>query len=588
MELSQVFYNQERQIYEVNSPDAKVATYFVFPPTLQPGDKLPPLYIHAWDKDVIFKFDGEYNANTDNLEFFIEGPIGYVYKISLQIDLPEQTYGWKIKRHGHTNVGRDNGATRLFVPRALCLSSQTLVESEQEVVKRWTFYGQSVPQQFGRLRMKVSFFPARCGENPDNNYPRGSKGLYRYFKEEEPAAEAPRGSAPFAGFSHKQKGVSGAGRAAPMDTPKKEPGPPTHLKPSKASKDKKDQAKCCCFLAQVPHDHNEDCGSSHIHSSSPHPTGSTPATDASNITGRLDSEDEAIGGGGGAAVPRPQLMYRTPSSETTSNMCSVTNTDFTFQGNSFTTTAGTATSDTTGALGCNNMFDVACLRADDGLQLLDDSTNVNPLEMVGNACCGNADATFLSSTSNIMSPDISTSFKENVSSKLSEAPAAPLCSSPSAPKPVLTERKIDLNKHTSLANLFPPRLCSQVLPKASCPTVPGCNCNTSCNCEPNKNQDLFRELAANDKGKSQQQAPKRPPKITRNYNQRFAIADIKIDYEHNTLPEAKKPLHLYRLNTEDTSSKLLDDCLKKSTESNDCGCRSTCDCSNKSAISLKS
>ncbi len=286
--MSQVFYNPEKQIYEVNAPEGKIATYFVFPPTLQTGDKLPPLYIHAWDQDVLFKFDGDYNAETDNLEFFIEGPIGYIYKISLQVDLPEQTYAWKIKRHGHTNIGRSNGATRLFVPRALCLSSSTLLDSELEVVKRWSFYGCSVPQQFGRLRLKVALFPARCAENPDNNYPRGSKGLYAYFDKEEGGQkqqqqqhqeqqqqqqEQQRDQSGTAGHPrHKHRApspVKGYSRARMLSSPRKFPGPPTHLSSPRLSEDSdapvgRHRQQCCCFLAELPHEHNGTCGN-HVH-----------------------------------------------------------------------------------------------------------------------------------------------------------------------------------------------------------------------------------------------------------------------------------------------------------------------------------
>ncbi len=179
--MSQITYNREKRVYETEAPDGKVSTYFVFPPLMQDGDALPPLFIHAWADGVVFRFSGQYNANTDNLDFFVEGPVGYVYKLSMQVDLPSRTYSWKIKRHGHTNTGRENGATKIFVPRVLCLTSRSAIESERSVMRRWTFFGPSVPDRFGRLRLKVAFSPARCADNPENNFPRGSKGLLRYF-----------------------------------------------------------------------------------------------------------------------------------------------------------------------------------------------------------------------------------------------------------------------------------------------------------------------------------------------------------------------------------------------------------------------
>ncbi len=214
MDMSKTFYNPEQKNYEVNAPNAKVSTYFVFPPNLQNGDKLPPLRIYAWKKNILFTFDGQYNAETDNLEFYIEGPTGFVYKISLQTDLPDQTYAWKIKRHGHTNQGRHNGATRLFVPRSLCLSSPTLISSETEVVKGWTFYGRSVQQQFGRLRLKVAFFPARCADNPENVYPRMSKGLARYMNVQSPDDKKPGPPLPHHDHSVPNDAVAAAAAAA--------------------------------------------------------------------------------------------------------------------------------------------------------------------------------------------------------------------------------------------------------------------------------------------------------------------------------------------------------------------------------------
>ena len=145
-----MFYNSDRKIYEVQSSDGTLDTYFVFPPNLQLGDELPSLFIRCFgSKDIIFKFYGEYNEESDNMEFHVEGPTGFVYKGSLQAEMPDQPYPWKIKRHGHVNIGKDNDATVFFVPRTLCLRPQTLLESENDVVKRWSFYGPSVPEKFG-------------------------------------------------------------------------------------------------------------------------------------------------------------------------------------------------------------------------------------------------------------------------------------------------------------------------------------------------------------------------------------------------------------------------------------------------------
>ncbi len=136
------------------------------------GDKLPPLHMALWRENIVFSFNGEYNDQTDNLEFFVEGPVGFIYKGSLQVDPAQEagdsgSYSWKMKRHAHTREGRDQDSTQFFVPRSVCLAAATTVGSETSVVKRWTFYGRSVPQRFARLGLKLTFSPARCGENPE-------------------------------------------------------------------------------------------------------------------------------------------------------------------------------------------------------------------------------------------------------------------------------------------------------------------------------------------------------------------------------------------------------------------------------------
>jgi len=187
--MTSVYYNQDRKIFECYAQGQYgnyVRTYFVFPPRMVAGDQLPPLYIHAFGQnDIIFKFHGEYEEESDNLAFYLEGPVGYIYKMALQVDPASggqhQPYSWKIKRHGHCQIGLGNDCTRIYVPRTICLRPASLLEAESDVIKRWTFYGSSVPEQFGRLQLKVQFDVARCGENPDNNFPRMSPGLKAYY-----------------------------------------------------------------------------------------------------------------------------------------------------------------------------------------------------------------------------------------------------------------------------------------------------------------------------------------------------------------------------------------------------------------------
>jgi len=179
---SSVCWNLDRKIYEAVCPDGFLDTFFVFPPSLKSGDKLPPLFIRAFSNgETIFRFQGEYNAEDDNLDFFLEGPVGWVYKASLQVDFPGVPYVWKIKRHGHTQIGRLHDACRLFVPRTQCLARQGLLSAGADVLKRWTFRGRAIPEQFGRLRLKVRLTPARCVQNQDSNRLSQGLGAYRHI-----------------------------------------------------------------------------------------------------------------------------------------------------------------------------------------------------------------------------------------------------------------------------------------------------------------------------------------------------------------------------------------------------------------------
>ncbi len=173
MEVSNILFNSDTKTYEVKSENGKIATHFVFSPWMKKGDRLPPLHMVIWGDKVVFSFNGVYNVTTDNLEFFVEGPVGYIYKGSLQLDpaLRSNTissgYSWKIKRHGHTRTGRDHDCTQFFVPRSICVAATTTITSET-VVKHWTLYGQSVPRKFARLGLKLAFWPARCSDGSGN------------------------------------------------------------------------------------------------------------------------------------------------------------------------------------------------------------------------------------------------------------------------------------------------------------------------------------------------------------------------------------------------------------------------------------
>ncbi len=571
MAMSEVSFNQERQIYEVNSPEAKIATYFVFPSVLQPGDKLPPLYIHAWE-NVVFKFDGEYNPQSDNLEFFIEGPIGYVYKISLQIDLTDdEPYAWKIKRHGHTNMGKDNGATKLFVPRELCLHDDTMLVPEQDVLKRWTFFGQSVPQQFGRLRLKVAFFPARCGENADNH--RDSKGLYNYFdKEESEYLKGYKERTPPTMTSSERNRPQPAPPTSSQQMEMEQPPPEEVQEPTPPSKSK--QARCCCFLAEVPHDHNQACGD-HVHKNDSAASTSSMETPA--------SEDTQGSEGFGSTSKLSVSVEDVPTADTSRTG------DSPNQGGTMGSTTLTPSiteefmSESTNqidssGLGCHNVWDIACLRADDGFQLLDNSTATsNPI----NACCGQGSivSTPLTtidttnsfySSDNVVNSDTEPSTVQNASAFKGDGPnseglsvskedvtclprdlsvasqehqdVTAVCTDvPSSAAPITEiprfERKLDLGSYTSMSGMFPQKLqkvMTNPLPKYTCGADVACPreytndqkrcfCNKLCEGTPTNN------LPCKGACKNPSSVPiKRPVQVKRNFNQTFSFSTFNV------------------------------------------------------------
>ena len=72
MKSPQVVYNVDRAQFIAKSDDpehAHLDTFFVFPPDLKEGDKLPSLLFYAFPKEKkAFQFDGQYNPDSDNLE----------------------------------------------------------------------------------------------------------------------------------------------------------------------------------------------------------------------------------------------------------------------------------------------------------------------------------------------------------------------------------------------------------------------------------------------------------------------------------------------------------------------------------------
>ncbi len=156
---TEVAYNPKKKVYEAECPDGRLMTSFVFPANLKGGDVLTPLECTCFDGEVTFTFRGVYDVDKDSINFFLEGDEGFSYKASLQVDAaPDEPYSWKLKRHGKLRSRFEAEAGTFVVPRSSCLYPQrALLDSEQVIVKRWSFYGATMSDKFARLRLKVDF-----------------------------------------------------------------------------------------------------------------------------------------------------------------------------------------------------------------------------------------------------------------------------------------------------------------------------------------------------------------------------------------------------------------------------------------------
>ncbi len=156
MKSPQVIYDVERSTFVVRSDDAHLDTFFVFPPQLQEGDRLPSLLFYIPECEKAFQFDGQYNPQTDNLEFLFDGPSGYSFKVSLSIDPgSEKPYIWKAKKHGQTTNFESREDAVIYVPKYVCTETATSVSSEKEVLSYPTFYGTTIQPSFCTMRLKI-------------------------------------------------------------------------------------------------------------------------------------------------------------------------------------------------------------------------------------------------------------------------------------------------------------------------------------------------------------------------------------------------------------------------------------------------
>ena len=96
-------YNKHEQYFEAHAVFGRLSTIIAVPVDLKSSQRLPKLLIKAFEQIDPFVFRGKYNGNTDNLEFIMDGPPGYNYKVTVST-MPFKTGdSLKVKAKGRTS-----------------------------------------------------------------------------------------------------------------------------------------------------------------------------------------------------------------------------------------------------------------------------------------------------------------------------------------------------------------------------------------------------------------------------------------------------------------------------------------------------
>ena len=145
-------------------------TNFVLPTRMADGDKLPTLTLQCFSRPSIpFQFLGFYNARTDNLQFRLSGPPGFVSKVGVSVEAQADCGCYKIKFKKRTVTSVAAAETEyLYVPLSVCLEDRRAVIPLSRVLRQNSVNVNNFPQEFLMLRLTVCITALRDEPNPSS------------------------------------------------------------------------------------------------------------------------------------------------------------------------------------------------------------------------------------------------------------------------------------------------------------------------------------------------------------------------------------------------------------------------------------
>jgi len=198
--MSSIIFNSDRGQMEAHGEgalqDGRHELLLMVPPFMSDCDRLTPLQLGLASGQTCFLF-GRYCRAKDMIVFALAGPKGYEYKLSFEDG--NRPYGWKVKKHGRVQSGSLKPSLGDHIVAFLCdkaialfsgdgsvdyvrdlIEADTwaceegvslpmamlrlahrhgILDSREQAVGPWSFYGPSLPGAFLRCRLKIKVHP---------------------------------------------------------------------------------------------------------------------------------------------------------------------------------------------------------------------------------------------------------------------------------------------------------------------------------------------------------------------------------------------------------------------------------------------